>query len=278
MTRSRGNRAALINQGFDVVQLDLQGQRVPDDVTVLVIADPKQALTADALQINEYIERGGNVLIAVDPGGQALLNPLFETLGVQFMAGNLLQQNPDLPPDFVVAMLVDSAVKRADSDHGLFDERSGVNRRYLFSNQRVSMPLAMGIRQLENGPFDFHPVMAAAAQPHGATPVPVAVGLTRRLKGKEQRLLVVGDADFMSNQELARTNIHVANETFALETFKWLSYGEFPVDTTRPLAKDKKLLVTREGISAWKAIFCGVLPGLMALMGAAILVRRRRRE
>jgi ABC-2 type transport system permease protein len=81
----------------------------------------------------------------------------------------------------------------------------------------------------------------------------------------------------MSNLEIGRHNLAVANLAFTLETFKWLSHGEFPVDTSRPKPKDNALLIDRHGISVWRVVFCGVLPGLMAASGATILIRRRRR-
>lgn len=89
--------------------------------------------------------------------------------------------------------------------------------------------------------------------------------------------MVVGDADFMSNAELNRDKPPQANLAFALEAFKWLSGGQFPVNTARAKPKDNALRIGREGIRNWKILFCGILPAAIALFGATLLIRRRRR-
>src|SRR5690606_22015716 len=52
-------RYALINQGFDFQDISLD-QRIPEEVRILVIAEPRQAYTEEELDIlSDYIARGG---------------------------------------------------------------------------------------------------------------------------------------------------------------------------------------------------------------------------
>lgn len=282
ITRDLGYRAALINQGFDVITLGPNDGPVPADVSILVIAGPTQSLEAQASHLREYIDRGGSVLFVGDPGSQPFLNPVLKPLGVQFLPGPLVQADERLAPDFVVGTLAASAIKRSDADRGLFDERSkvtpgeGISGPSLFDRLRVSMPGAVELHGEGAGGFDIHPVLLAKPKV-GPSDVPVALALTRQLYGKEQRLMVVGDADFMSNAELNRDKPPQANLAFALEAFKWLSGGQFPVNTARAKPKDNALRIGREGIRNWKILFCGILPAAIALFGATLLIRRRRR-
>ena len=95
---------------------------------------------------------------------------------------------------------------------------------------------------------------------------PVVLSLTREKGGKEQRIVITGDADCISNAELAngRNGMFAINFNFISETFKWLSYGEFPIDTSRPQAIDNGLRVTRK-IEPWLNLFAlGVIPFLLA--------------
>ena len=62
----------------------------------------------------------------------------------------------------------------------------------------------------------------------------VGLRLSRTINNKEQRIIVVGDADFMSNGELGRQNLRNKNAEFTLKVFKWLSDSEYPIDASRP--------------------------------------------
>jgi ABC-2 type transport system permease protein len=108
-------------------------------------------------------------------------------------------------------------------------------------------------------------------------PLPVAVSLTRNINGKQQRIVVSGDADFLSNSELARQNIRTSNFDFSTALFSWFSYGEFPIDGYRPPSADKRLTLTDSGLSFLKVLLLGILPGLVLLIGAVTLIRRKRK-
>lgn len=59
--------------------------------------------------------------------------------------------------------------------------------------------------------------------------------LTRLVKNKEQRIFVIGDADCISTLELSqnRAGFRSSNFTLITETFRNMSYEEFPVDANR---------------------------------------------
>jgi len=105
----------------------------------------------------------------------------------------------------------------------------------------------------------------------------VALSLTRHTNDKEQRIVVVGDADFLSNAELSRTNLNSCNFDFATSVFGWFSYGKFPIDIVRPEPKDNRVSVSDQGITMMKIFFMGILPALAAVMGSILLLRRRRK-
>src|SRR5690606_31224074 len=63
-------RYSLINQGFDFQQLSLD-KPVPAHIQILIIADMKTAMPeAHIRHLKAYIDRGGNLLIAAEPGRQ----------------------------------------------------------------------------------------------------------------------------------------------------------------------------------------------------------------
>ncbi len=174
----------------------------------------------------------------------------------------------DLPSDFILGQLAPGM--------DLFDQRTQVRLaapgygKGIFDVKGVSLPGCLGLHAEKDRGFALHPVIVTDE-------TPVALGLSRQVQGREQRVLVIGDADFMSNREIARRNVEAANLSFTLEAFKWLGGGEFPVDTTHPKTKDYAFPIGREGIFRIKVLFLGCLPALLLAAGTSLLVYRRNR-
>jgi len=318
-------RYALVNQGFDVETLNGKDQEIPGDIAALVIADPKVGFdTVTLRKIRSYIAKGGNLLIAGEPGKQSLLNPLLQPLGVQLMDGMLVEQSKNFSPELIQTFLTPTGI--------------GLSRQ-LKDDAQDSFPVTMrgaaALSYSKDGPFAISPLVmnnaasswnkkvkpdqdqletaednsavgnmfavAAVSYPGDQPeeekkkktagsvltyapdqgdqkgPLPVAVSLTRSINGKQQRIIVSGDADFLSNSELARQNIRTANFDFSTAVFSWFSYGEFPIDGYRPQSLDKRLTLTDSGLSFLKILLLGILPGLLLLIGAVTLIRRKRK-
>ena len=108
-------------------------------------------------------------------------------------------------------------------------------------------------------------------------PLPAVLGLSRTVNGRQQKIVVAGDADFLSNAELARFNIQTCNFDFSTAIFSWFANGEFPIDSSRPPAKDKRLDLTDSGLTFLKILLMGILPGLLLVLGSILLIRRKRK-
>jgi len=280
-------RYALVNQGFDVESI--KGGEIPTDIAALVIADPKTNFDPSTMaSIRKYIADGGNLLIAGEPGKQSVLNPLLQPLGVQLMEGTLVEPSKEFAPDLVMPYLTDTAAAL-----------SKLLRQDFEDSVRVSLPGAAGLSYKPHGDYDIQPLLvtdgqlswnkkgrlvadsaeivysAADGDQKGA--IPTVVRLTRKVNGKEQRIIVTGDADFLSNAELGRGNIRTANFHFNTALFGWFTYGQFPIDATRPKSRDTRLSLTGSGITRLKVIFLGILPGLLLILAAILLIRRKKK-
>ncbi|WP_316778595.1 Gldg family protein [Pedobacter antarcticus] len=281
------NRTSLINQGFDIDTVSLQTQEIPEDITALVIADPRKNFSPQAVaRIQKYIQRGGNLMIAGEPDKKAILNPVLQPLGLQFAEGMLMQKSKDNSPDVVIPVLTKNANSFSKSLNEYFRERAGVR-----------MPGAAGLVTTGNTSFTISPLLATDPQlswnkkgklvldsaditysPESGDekkPFPTAVGLTRILNGKEQRIAVTGDADFMSSAEMYRQSY--ANAPFTLSVFGWFTHGQFPIDTSRPESSDNQLHLTSKGLTALKVLFLGILPGAVVMFSTIFLIRRKRK-
>ncbi|WP_162426106.1 Gldg family protein [Pontibacter pudoricolor] len=282
ITKGLNVRGSLINSGFDVIDIP-SAQTIPAGLDVLVLADPANQYTQEqANNILSYINAGGNLMIAGEPGRQSVLNPIIEKLGLTFVPGTLLQESENYELDLIQAKFTPDA---AAYGFGFYDKAV------------VTLPGAMRVASTGNTGFQVAPILVTdgsvtwnkqesfdlktekvvfdSATEKKIT-APVALALRRNVGNKEQKIMVFGDADFMSNVELNRNNVNTVNASFALRMFKWFSDGKYPVDTSRPPSIDDKVLLTRAGIGWMKVSALGVIPLLFGAFGAALLIIRKR--
>ena len=284
VAKGRAVRASLINQGFDPLAIDLGAvDTIPTDITALLIPDPLTAYDGDALRkIGGYIERGGNLLLAGEPGKQALVEPIAELLGVRLADGAVLQESAYNELDMVEARFT----PQADSlGFGFFDGAT------------VSMPGVAPLEIVDTSRFAVVPLLAshpASWRKLGAfdlaneqvafdsardqrAPQLLMAALYRQVGDREQRIVVSGDADFMSNREIAQ-RFGVQNASFVIgRVFRWFSHGAYPYSPNAERATDRTITVSRAAINQQKVLFFAVVPGLIFLMGAAVLLKRRRK-
>jgi ABC-2 type transport system permease protein len=270
-TSMRRGRHSLINQGFDVIDLDLSSQEVPKNLSTLVLADPNMALTTvERQKIAKYLNTGGNMLITTEPGQQHVINPILGLMGVKMLDGLLINHSKDDAPDLfygeVPSLRGSIAIKSAAAlsleknsfrvDTLMMSPKNGWNKSGEFN---LSMDSAV---------FDTN-----SGDQRGSFPVILA--LQRKIKGKQQKIMIASDADFLSNAELSHPK--GMNEKFIINTFSWFSDGSFPIDTSRPPGNDDGILWTRRQIGVLKTGLLIAMPAIIILLGAFVLIRRKRK-
>ena len=285
ITNGLNIRGSLINQGFELVDIPVQeSTEIPKDLEVLILSDPKSAYSMEELKrIKNFINEGGNMLIAGEPGRESLLNPILEELGVKFAQGTLLQETKNFEPDLLQALFTPNA---QEAGYGFYEEAV------------VSMPGAMAIILNDSTDFEITPILITDQNstwnkleefdlktekvrfnPEMDQKVlaPVAVALERKVGEHMQKIMVIGDADFMSNVEMTRNSPRTVNSSFVIRMFRWFSDGEFPVSTAREAAIDNVIKLSRSNIQLLKGVYAGIVPVAFAALGMFILIRRKRR-
>ena len=107
-----------------------------------------------------------------------------------------------------------------------------------------------------------------------------AVALSRQMGDREQKVIVMGDADCFSNGELSMSRKGVPADNFSVLTggFFWLSDNEVPIDVREANPSDNHInCLTGKSMAVWKVILMWVLPGLMAIFAVVLWFRRRGR-
>nr|WP_082586777.1 Gldg family protein [Flavobacterium sp. Root935] len=275
-------RYSLINQGFDVSSVDINAQNIPEQTTILIIADPKTQLSQGAVdRINKYIDQGKNVMLLAEPETNSALAAVTDKLGLSFTKQALVQESETNSPDYLVTEVsknIDSTVIKLTKNK---------------DNNPIPFLGSSGIKMVKDVGFKVTPLLKTNTQPAweaktgitsipedlkkqpAVTAVPLAIALTRNVNGKSQKIIVAGDADFMGNAELSRGGSGTFQ--FFTDIFSWFTNYEFPIDTTRPENIDKKITVNANQVFMSKIVFIALFPLLIILSAAFILIRRNRR-
>lgn len=98
----------------------------------------------------------------------------------------------------------------------------------------------------------------------------VGARLTRKINNKEQRIVVMSDADFMSASNANGSSI-------GLGMYSWLVYNEYPVYTTVIIPKDIRVNIGKKAATLLWYMYVYIIPGMLLLTGTIILIRRKRK-
>lgn len=289
VTQEKTFRYSLLNQGFDFANISLASE-VPADIQILVIAEPRQAYSPIELKnLENYIAKGGNLIIAGEPDVTTQMNEITKEIGVKFMPGTLVHADKDIQPDVVALRPSDEAVKfsfrledmkkqgyflaLAGSSVLQFDPSKGFEATTLFRTPASGV----WIEKDSFNTIDKLPVLDVE-KGESEQEYPAVMALSRTVNDKQQKILVTGDADWLSNKELGinRPKVRAANYYLIAAAFFWLSDGKAPIDMRLAPPIDNKLNYSK----SWKLVG-GMLkigfPLILALAGVFIWMRRRAR-
>ena len=297
MVAAKTFRNSLINQGFDVVDVNLgRGREVLDSLDILVVSEPLEPFTTEEIEmLSRYIEEGKNLVLAGKPKTYTYLDPLMDLLGLRFEPGVLVQrQIEEYPSNLVLSRVTESAKDISRYWEILYGYTSRA-----FRPLSLVMPGAAAIEQESDKGFQLIPLLETrdssgwneletidflndtvrlnSSIGEVAGKRMTMVGLEREKAGNQQRIIVLGDADCFSMGELATTRrgIQSGNGHLVMSMFDWLSNGELPVDVSRPKNIDNKLALSMAGGATIKTVLQWILPSLLLILGVIVLFRRK---
>ena len=283
-------RYSLINSGYGIREISLD-QPVADDIDIVVLADMRSDFTEeDFRNFDSYLARGGNLFILGEPKRQQFMNPVIERLGLRFADGIIVSPSEVNLDDIIAANIKEGAAKVSEN-----------YIRYFRRGYSIITPSACAVEVIDTTKgFKITEVLASASSGswiekettdfiNEKSVLNPAVGeveksnsimlyLTRPVKNKEQRIFVIGDADCISTLELSqnRAGFRSSNFTLITETFRNMSYEEFPVDAARVNPPDDRVVVT-QGTVVIKVIIMWIIPILLMIGCITLLIRRKRK-
>ncbi|MDR2413525.1 MAG: Gldg family protein [Odoribacteraceae bacterium] len=290
---SRSFRYSLVNSGFDVIDI-LPGESLPEPGGILVIASPRLPLPADELQaIARYLDNGGDMLLVADPDTRNHVSPIVSNLGVTLLPGTLVSPSGVFDDNVVPCRPTAGAARLNSTFRAIADQQ-----------QEIVMQGALAIIHdtLDNKGYRATPLLQTrdtgcwndldACPPPGRGAIldslageregiyTTAIALARSIDdNREQRIIIAGDADCISNAGLQAQRPGIRSVNFSLITaaFRWLTRDEFPLIISRPQPSDTLLQLTREEMPCVKTLFSIIIPAIIAIAGACCLFRRKKR-
>jgi ABC-2 type transport system permease protein len=289
--RSKTFRYSLVNNGFDVTSVDLL-RPVPEEIRIMLLADNRQPFSdIELLHFQQYLNRGGNLLITTDPARDSSTGPVLAMLGVHTTPGMLIQPKEDIVPEVILSSTNTAATALSyflqgpglvgyyklvmNSATGLiYEKNKGFDVLELFSTDSTSTWNEMETMNVREEPAIYHPAAGELRQTYVT-----GLALSRKINDKHQKIIVTSDADWLSNGEMEtdRGSIGKLNGLFIYAAFHYLSNGQLPIDVR--IAPPTDNVITLEP-SSWKAVAPFVKwGGTIGLLLAAlfILIRRRGR-
>jgi len=270
---------ALTRRNIKALALNLVAiPAIPDNSALLVISAPTSPLLTDEWAIiKRYLDDGGNLLLLSDPNNLFLAN-LQDYLGIQALPGVIVDSDTQLKeindPRFVVI-----------SDYPSHAINLGFQASSVF-------PVTAGLAINPNSHFKAEPLLRSSINSWTETgtisgkirydtnsheqqgPLTVAYALTRTTaKNSEQRIIVIGDGDFLSNAYLG----HVGNSELGLRMVSWLSHDSHFLTIPAKIAVDKSLTLSQTAVSFMGFGFLMVMPLLLISCGFFIWRIRKNR-
>jgi ABC-type uncharacterized transport system involved in gliding motility auxiliary subunit len=276
----------LSRRGLTVQTLNLGiSAAIPDNTTVLVIAGPQTALLPGEVKlIIDYLDAGGNLLWLSDPEEDAGLQPLAEYLGVYRLPGVVVDPTArrlgiNNVGFTLVAEYPFHPVTRGLATLTLYPRAAALEHEAA-GDDWAATPL------LETLPRSWTETGQLAGEirydegtEERAGPLPLAFALTRdrgEAEGddrREQRVVVVGDGDFLANQYLGNGG----NLDLGLNLFNWLGHDDTLVSINPKSAPDLQLELSQGTQILLVVAFLLVIPVALLGTGVVVWIRRRRR-
>ncbi len=255
--------------------------RISDDVDVLVIADPRRPYFPGELAgLLEYINLGGSLLwvseTALNRQTGSGLTALGLELGIDFMPGVIIDTASQAANQGSASFVILNSFAQHPVTQGLTSPILLPQAKALAVTPLAGQTLLPLLQTPEASWTETGALEGAIKFDENsneqAGPLVVGVTIERKINGRLQRIAVIGDADFASNQFIGNG----ANLGFSESLMLWLSgESEALAFVTMP-APDATLTLTSRSIVIISAALLGALPLSMFVIAGLMAWRRRR--
>jgi ABC-type uncharacterized transport system involved in gliding motility auxiliary subunit len=276
---------SLFDKGIITTSLTLsESPSIPDNTDVLVIASPLIDLLDGELKIIlDYIDHGGNLLWLSDPDNRSDLHQLKKKFNLDFYPGIIVDTTTQLlginDPSFaLVARYTNHLITRDFDLLTMFPRARAINHT---TNQEDSDWKHDAFLQTvekswtERGELEGEIRFDKNTEQLG--PLTIGLAITREIKQQDknhtQRIVVMGDGDFISNAYLGNGG----NQALGFNIINWLSNDDNFISIPVTTAADIDLQLEEVQWAILGLFFLIGLPGILLISGIVIWLKRRNR-
>ncbi len=254
------------------------------DVAAIVIASPQvDYLPGEVKLIIDYVKRGGNVLWVQEPGKSLFgLQPLAELLGINFYPGTIVDptaqmMNVNDPSFSIVTNYPAHAITRDFQYISIFPKAVGIIHAAV-KEDWLAKPFLQTVARswsetgVLKGAIDYN------ADTDIVGPLTIGLSLTRKDKeetadknSKKQRIVILGDGDFLSNTYLGNQgNLNIGHNII-----NWISNDDSFISIPSSSAADSQINISDLMGAIIGLFFLIILPLALLVSGTLIWYKRR---
>jgi len=264
---------------------------IPNNSALLVLTAPAvPLLPAEIELVKRYIRQGGNLLLLTDPGNRHL-DAIEQLLGLRQLPATLVDSQSKLyginDPSFVLAgdylphpisqgfqtitvFPVTAALEISDeTDFQAVELLKSAVQSWTETGPIAGKMLFDADGDEKQGPLAFAYALTRPSASSGQTGKPLRQAQDRPA---EQRIVVIGDGDFLSNAYLG----NVGNLDLGLRIINWLIHDDRFIDIPAKIATDKSLQLSQISVAVIGFGFLVVIP--LLLMGTGFYIWRKRKQ
>lgn len=279
----------LTHKGFNVKSLNLLNQDITPENNLLILGSiNKPLLKTEQQKIIQYINTGGQLLMLQDPAPDTSQRPILKALNINLIDGVVVDNNQKVHDMLKLshpAMIPILEYKR----HPITEKMqyftlfitaaalTPLNTDNTSANKWLTTNLLITSDSSWSETGDFLLGLAFDIEKDLAGPLSIGIAQQRQItlnnKKLAQRVVVIGDSDFIANNNLGQG----ANLDFILNTFNWLTQNEKLISISPKNAPDLRLNLSATMAATFGLVFLLALPALFFIMGAVIWSKRRKK-
>ena len=272
----------LVAKGFRLHRLNLAAlEAIPDNTATLVIASPQvDWLPGEVALAQDYLAHGGNVLWLQEPQSLRGLAPLATQLGVEPQVGLVIDPDTQRLGIKNPALVLAASYGRHPITQGfnlvtVFPFAAGLGVLDVDGWHSDALAFTSDQSWIEQGSLAQDVSFDKATDIAGPATLAVALNKPRVVAAQqtEQRVVVVGDGDFLSNAYLGNGG----NLELGLRMMNWLSHDDELISLSSRDTADSTLTLSTNALAVLGFGLLVVAPALMVTLGFVIGWRRNRR-
>jgi ABC-type uncharacterized transport system involved in gliding motility auxiliary subunit len=277
----------LESKNYTVATLNLiAGNQIPADAQAVVVAGPQQPLTREEVDLLQgFLEGGGGLLVLAEPTLLADSGEAEDPLAAYLAEDWGIVLGDDMVVDLSSAQASTVAVGAEFGTHVISSSLAGwvtlmPSARSLSLEARengASQSLLVSTSGQAWAETNLEALQVNEVSPDEGEDIfgPVALGAAAENFATEGRVVVFGDAEFITNEFISA----YGNADLIVNSVDW-AVGEEALINLTPKETTQRLLVPPQAVTM-NLIFLGVvilLPGAALAAGTAVWVQRRRRR